>query len=120
MSRVILLGLPEDLAAALGCVLVEDSHEVKLSGSLQDVRRDEPEVVFVSADGPEFPDNVSWLRETEPDLPVVVVTRLPESSRWLDALEAGAKDYCGAPFEHVQMRWIMETVCPQTHRQAAA
>jgi response regulator RpfG family c-di-GMP phosphodiesterase len=120
MSRITLLGLPDDLAAALTLVLGEESHQVAVVRTLEDVRRDIPDVAFVSGDGPEFPHNVSWLLESMPRLPVVVVTRLPDSQRWLDALEAGAKDYCGAPFERTQLRWILDTVAPPTARRLAA
>jgi PleD family two-component response regulator len=43
------------------------------------------------------------------DVPVVVVSRLPDVDLWLDALEAGAADYCASPFEEVQVRWLLET-----------
>ena len=120
MSSIVLLGLPDDLSAALSAVLREESHQVALAHTLEDVRRDDPEVAFVNGDGAEFPHNVSWLLESMPRLPVVVVTRLPDSQRWLDALEAGARDYCGAPFERTQLRWILETVAPAASRRAAA
>jgi DNA-binding NtrC family response regulator len=120
MSHVVFLDLPDDLASSLGWVLRSQAHEVRFARSLQDVACEEPEVAFVSGDTPEFHHNLASLREFVPDLPLVVVTRLPENSRWLDALEAGAKDYCGAPFEHAQMQWIMDTVCPRTRQCAAA
>ena len=121
MSRVVLLGLPDDLASSLGWVLRDQAHQVRLARSLQDVRRDEPEVAFISGDGPEFAVQPGFAsRSRTPHLPLVVVTRLPENSRWLDALEAGAKDYCGAPFEHAQLQWIMDTVCPRPIAQRAA
>lgn len=41
-----------------------------------------------------------------PDLPVVVVSRLPDTGEWLEALDLGAADYIAAPFESVQMRWL--------------
>src|SRR5436309_5900550 len=113
MYRITLLGLPDDLAAPLTCLLREDVHQVTLARTLEDVRRDIPDVAFVNADGAEFPHNVCWLLESMPHLPVVAVTRLPDTQRWLDALEAGAKDYCGAPFERIQLRWILETVIPR-------
>jgi PleD family two-component response regulator len=58
-------------------------------------------------------------------VPVIVVSRLPEVAGWLDALEAGAADYCASPFEEVQVRWLLETHVPQRpvppkSRQAAA
>jgi CheY-like chemotaxis protein len=42
------------------------------------------------------------------NLPVIVTSRLPEIDDWLDALEAGAADYCAAPFEPTQMRWLLD------------
>jgi DNA-binding response OmpR family regulator len=120
MARIILLGLPDDLAGSLGWVLRDQAHQVRLASSLQDVRCGDPEVAFVSGDNPEFSHHLASLRASDPHLPVVVVTRLPDNSRWLDALEAGARDYCGAPFEHAQMRWIMDTVWPRSAQRAAA
>lgn len=45
-------------------------------------------------------------RATFPGLPVVIVSRLPDTREWLEALEMGAADYIAAPFETVQMRWL--------------
>jgi DNA-binding NtrC family response regulator len=39
----------------------------------------------------------------------VVVSRHPEISDWLDSIEAGATDYCAAPFENAQVKWIVES-----------
>ena len=52
--------------------------------------------------------------------PVVVVSRLPDVSGWLDALEAGAADYCAAPFESIQLRWILDAQLNRRVRTAAA
>jgi DNA-binding NtrC family response regulator len=49
-----------------------------------------------------------------PELPVVLVNRHPENSRWLDALELGAADYCGAPFEPTQLRWLVGSILGET------
>lgn len=46
-----------------------------------------------------------------PHLPIVIVSRLPDTREWLEALELGAADYVAAPFESVQMRWIFEANC---------
>ena len=55
-----------------------------------------------------------------PHVPVVVVSRLPETDDWLDALEAGATDYCAAPFEPVQLRWLLDAhMRPRPARAAA-
>jgi len=41
--------------------------------------------------------------------PVIVVSRVPEVNDWLDAMDAGAADYCAAPFEKEQLDWILES-----------
>jgi DNA-binding response OmpR family regulator len=53
------------------------------------------------------------VRAERPTLPFVVVTRIPETGEWLDALEAGATDYCSAPFESRQINWLMEAALPR-------
>ncbi len=53
-------------------------------------------------------------------LPIVVVSRVPDMTGWLDALEAGASDYCAAPFESIQMRWILDAHLRRPLRSAAA
>lgn len=55
-----------------------------------------------------------------PHVPVVVVSRLPETDGWLDALEAGAADYCAAPFEPVQLRWLLDAHTRPRQAHAAA
>ena len=111
MSRIVLLGMPEDVAGELTRVLLEEQHFVSRRQSCADVRRGvEPDVAFIYGDGPQFEKTLFDLRTSEPKLPVIVATRLPEVGRWLDALDAGAADYCGAPFERIQVRWILDSV----------
>lgn len=54
-----------------------------------------------------------------PNLPVVIVSRLPDTREWLDALELGAADYVAGPFESVQMRWLFEAHCRRARNAAA-
>jgi DNA-binding response OmpR family regulator len=54
-----------------------------------------------------------------PGVPVIVVSRLPEVSSWLRALEQGAADYCGAPFEARQVRWALNSSLAPANRIAA-
>lgn len=55
------------------------------------------------------------LRDVQPSLPLVVVTRIPDTKAWLDAIEAGATDYCSVPIENRQLRWLMESALPRAH-----
>lgn len=47
-------------------------------------------------------------RSRFPGVPIVVVSLFPQTGDWLDALDAGAADYCAAPFEPVQLRWLLD------------
>jgi DNA-binding response OmpR family regulator len=110
MPRVALLGLPEDLERQLTQVLREEAHKVIRKLHLQDLRHGPKSgAVFISGDDPDFRRIIGQLREDVPNLPVIVVTRRARTTEWLDALDAGATDYCGAPFDRVQVRCILES-----------
>jgi DNA-binding NtrC family response regulator len=121
MSRFALLGLPEDLGHQLTRILLAESHQVSRKQYLSDLRRGpRPSAVFISSDGLEYCQTLSLLRETYPKLPVIVVSRFPDVKQWLDALDAGASDYCGAPFERVQLHWILNSVLGWGQPKASA
>lgn len=42
-------------------------------------------------------------------VPLVVAARQPNTNEWLDALEQGAADYCGLPFDRSQVGWIVKS-----------
>jgi DNA-binding NtrC family response regulator len=111
MAMIILLGMETDLATPLARILRQHGHTVKLTKHIEKVLfEDNLDIVFAGGDGPDYRDIVRQLTVRRPGLRVVLVNRLPENARWLDALELGAADYCGAPFEAVQMRWLVDSV----------
>ena len=119
MASVALLGFPHDLACQLALALAAGSHVVHHRQDTRGLRHDAASVVFICGDGPAFREILSAVKKRDPGMPVVVATRMPDSKQWLDALEAGASDYCGAPFEAVQLRWIMDSVLGAHARHAA-
>lgn len=70
-----------------------------------------PDILFcpVSTDLPEL---LSWFDE---DVPVIVVSRVPDTREWIAAMEAGASDYCAPPFENSQLRWILTAASHGSH-----
>jgi len=97
-TRAYLAGLDEALSQELKRVLRATACELT----------DDParaQIVFCSWQSQAFREATARFRK----VPVVVVSRLPEIQAWLDALEAGAADYCASPFEEIQMRWLLET-----------
>lgn len=106
--RVLLCGLEPSIEQELKTALESDGVEVR---ACDDDRYPEPgsaDYIFCS-----FSSHLSnLLRSLRGSAPVVVVSRTPEAHEWIDAMEAGASDYCAAPFERKQIRWILEANTP--------
>src|SRR5438105_9383307 len=100
VSRIALLGLPGAMAAELGKVL-SDLRQTVYTQSLPDTASslswiDEvhADLVFCAGEPGDYGPLLEALKERKPDLPLIVVSPQPEVSHWLDALQAGALDYC--------------------------
>jgi DNA-binding NtrC family response regulator len=108
MATILLLGLEKDLSEQLAAVLGSLAHDVVITSSLEGSLIDRrASLVFAGGDGPGYREIIGQLRDACPATPLIVVNRFPENARWLDALELGAADYCGAPFENVQIDWLV-------------
>ena len=104
MAKVLLFGLEHSISNELNPVLEKLGQTVEIETSTSGVlEHTDANVVFAAG------ENLGTVRDKRPELPVIVVSRLPEVRGWLDALEAGASDYCGAPFEPTQVRWILDS-----------
>ena len=117
----LLFGLSEDLARELLrplsklCGRVESVAKGSENDSMSSLADSAAQIIFCGADT----GVVSRLRETKPEAQIVVVSRHPEVSGWLDSIEAGASDYCAAPFETAQVQWILETSLRGSRRLVA-
>jgi DNA-binding NtrC family response regulator len=105
------------------CQAVPDSKPVRAAASVSKcldlVRRLPADLVLCGTDPDKYRPLLLALRNSGLNIPVLVVSRMPEVSEWLDALDSGAADYCGAPFEQQQIRWLIGSALLST-RQAAA
>jgi DNA-binding NtrC family response regulator len=120
MAKVVLIGLEQNAASQIGRVLASEQHEI--SQKLENTPAFEildADIVFAGGDHKGYLPLLRSIRKARPELPFVVVTRVPETTEWLDALEAGATDYCAAPFEMRQLRWLMESALPHPKTLAA-
>jgi len=117
MAHIVLSGLEPSAQADLYRVLFGLGHQVSVRDHNDWAEAD---AVFCNGDSTDYPALLSHLHQLHPQLPVVVVTRLPESDKWLNALEAGAADYCSAPFEPIQVRWILSSVLGRAGAACAA
>lgn len=113
---VLLLGLSDEVAIDLTKSLNEISESLTVSREplteLEQAAR--AGLVFCPPD----PRLIEDLRRASKGVRVIAVSRLAEVCDWLDAMEAGAHDYCAAPFEPSQVRWLLESSL--RYSQAAA
>lgn len=121
MATILLVRVPGDLAEPLSRVLLSQGHRIVVTNSVESaVRKADASILFVGGDGPDYRAVLQELTLRRRDAAVIVVNRLPENSRWLDALEMGAADYCGAPFEDIQINWLIEGALRGLTMKAAA
>ena len=104
-ATILLYGLePElenELVQVLGRYHVRPCH----SDDLDEIA--EASMVFCSAVGGPLRSLLALTHKLPSPPPVVVVSRLKEVSRELDAREAGAQDYCAAPFDAFRLGNIL-------------
>jgi DNA-binding response OmpR family regulator len=114
MARILLAGLEAAIADELSRVLRQLGQSVYTTAAGSDaIVPGNIELVFT----PEA--DLATIQRSRPGVPVIVVSRLPEVSSWLRALEQGAADYCGAPFEARQVRWALNSSLAPANRIAA-
>jgi DNA-binding NtrC family response regulator len=110
MAKVALIGLGRAAAGQICSALAKDNHQIIRYQEQEAIIRELLDVDFVFAGGepPEYLPLLKRVRDFRPMMPFVVVARVPETIEWLDALEAGATDYCSTPIDTRQLHWMME------------
>ena len=110
-ANVLFFGIEQELAADLQnaltglCDGVQREALPGAADSLFTLKEGAVDLVFCKADA----NVIRKIRSTAPHTLLVAIGRFPEVSDWIDSLEAGADDYCAAPFEPHQLRWIFES-----------
>jgi len=123
-ANILVIGLEESLAAELTQCLSELRHRVfsercvSPADWVRAMDRTAADLIFCTADPGAYEVLLKLLREEQRHVPVVVVSRLPEFDKWLDAMDAGAADYCAPPFETRLIRSIVDNLMSCTHELA--
>jgi DNA-binding response OmpR family regulator len=120
MAKVVLIGLEQAAAGQICRALAPGGHQIehqRQNVAIQDILN--ADIVFAGGEPAYYMSLLRRVREERPSLPFVVVTRIPETREWLDALEAGATDYCSAPIDTRQLHWLMEAALPRSTFAAA-
>lgn len=99
---------------SLGVTLVP-AHNVTTASDL--LRRRHFSLALLDLDcDPAWTETIERLLAVDPQLTVIVYSRLPDEHRWIDALEAGATDFISKPFSKPELDWVLETA---RHLEAA-
>jgi DNA-binding NtrC family response regulator len=113
--RILTLGLEESIGAELRQALTQNGHTVcsepflSAADSVKAIDRAGAGIVFCSAEPLHFEALLDRLRSQGRRVPVIVASRIAEVDLWLDAMDAGAHDYCAAPFEPRLLSQIVES-----------
>jgi DNA-binding response OmpR family regulator len=121
MASVFLIGLEQATATQISRALATERHRIEQKPeSIEVPELMDVDIVFAGGLPFQYLSLLRRVRQERPELPFVVVTRIPETTEWLDALEAGATDYCSSPFEARQIHWLMEAALPRRRNVVAA
>ena len=121
MAKVVFVGIEHALAVPIARALAVERHQLEQkpqNAVVLDIL--DADIVFAGGEPKHYLSLLRKVREARSTLPFVVVTRVPETNAWLDALEAGATDYCSAPFETRQIHWLMEAALPKQRPVSSA
>jgi DNA-binding NtrC family response regulator len=122
---IMLFALDKSLATELAGALSFESrafHLAPFEPTAEGVKaavHSDTALVFCSADRQTYTLLLNLIKQEGLELPVVVVSRHPQTDEWLDAIEAGAADYCSPPFESFQISWIIDNTLKYRHSAAA-
>ena len=121
MAKIHFVGLDPQLADHLKDALPQAAHSVRIHprGARIEAMR-EADLIFASGDDRNYRQLLSEVRQENPARPFIVVTRMPEVKAWLDALEAGATDYCAEPIEPKQVQWLLDSALSKRAVKAVA
>lgn len=106
--------LEQELVAVLGGFQISSCNSDCPDGI------DDAELIFCSAVGHELRSLMAITNRMQSHPAVIVVSRLPEESRQIDAQEAGALGYVAAPFEPQRLGGLLRACMSQPQLASAA
>jgi DNA-binding response OmpR family regulator len=120
MAKIVLIGVEQVEAGQICRALGDENHQIERQPQNVAIRELlDADIVFSGGEPAHYLSLLRRVREARPTLPFVVVTPMPKTIEWLDALEAGATDCCSPPIETRQLQWLLESALPRPRFHAA-
>ena len=115
--RALLVGLDSRLADELETALARLGHAASRSDfTTAPALARQHQVIFCGGERGHVHSLIALVRSLRAPIRVIVASRIADESAWLEALEAGADDYCSTPFETDQIGWALRSARPVVHR----
>jgi DNA-binding NtrC family response regulator len=114
MARVLVADDEAGICRAFADFLQREGHEAELAANgqqaLEKIDRHTPDLVFMDIQMPGMSglEALSHLRESHPDLPVIIMTAYGTMDNAMEAMQRGAFDYIGKPVELAQVRKLLQ------------
>lgn len=114
MAKVLVADDEHGICQAFAALLQREGHIALLAASGEEalalVRSDAPDLAFLDVKMPGMSglDVLAQLRDTHPDLPVIVMTAHGTMDTAITAVKHGAFDYIGKPVELSQVRKLLQ------------
>lgn len=107
MARLIsLINFTDNLAEDLAAVCAPLGCEIRRHDAADQIPANAA-AAFVCGDRAGWLENICRIRSIHDRMFLVIATDRPDHEKWLDALEAGANDYCCTPVESDQFAWLL-------------
>ena len=126
-TRVLIVDDDRDISALLSALMNKEgltsmmAHDGETALRMVPVARPDMLLVDVKMPGIDGMTVLKRVKETDPHLPVVLITAYAEISASVAAMRAGAFDYLSKPFEHPEvMRVVRAALAERAREQARA
>jgi DNA-binding NtrC family response regulator len=112
--RVVLLGLPAEIAESLGQIISEWGAVLDVPPlfpilqGFELIPEADADLVFVWTGANVGASILELVRKVHPQISVVAVNLDATNAEMLDALDSGAIDYCTSPFDLTHIHWLLQ------------
>jgi DNA-binding NarL/FixJ family response regulator len=113
MANILLIGLSPETVAAFTYKLLPLNHRIEsVPYTSNQSEFWAVDLIIASSDDFRWRSLLKQVRSRQPNFPFVLVSSLADDSKWIEALEAGATDYCPSDIDSAQLRWIIQNSVP--------
>lgn len=113
MANIFLIGVERAISHQIRRALAAERHQIEQKpGNIPVLDLTRADMIFAGGEPSKYLALLRLIRNEQSTVPFVVFTRVPKTTEWLNALEAGVTDYCYTPFQTGQLRRLIESALP--------